>query len=251
MAKTITAAKLVAYAKAQLGKPYWYGTFGNTSTKSLYSSKKKQYPQQYKWACPDNQLGIKVHDCVGLIKGAIWCNGEPEAKPTYSSSQDVSANGMYDKCEKKGSIDKMPDVPGVLVFMDHHVGVYIGNGEVVEAKGHAYGVVKTKLKGRGWKHYGYCPWIEYPKASEKVNPAKTPEPTPSKTSGFKKFTGVVCTNSKNLNIRSTPKITTTNVVGSVPKGSTLPVIGESGDWYMVVVKGLTRYASKTYIKEQK
>ena len=28
MAKTITAAKLVAYAKGQLGRPYWYGCFG-------------------------------------------------------------------------------------------------------------------------------------------------------------------------------------------------------------------------------
>ena len=35
-----TAAGLVAYAKAQKGKPYWYGTFGNTATESLLNSKK-------------------------------------------------------------------------------------------------------------------------------------------------------------------------------------------------------------------
>ena len=40
---------LVEYAKAQLGKPYWYGTFGNEASKSLYNSKKKQYPSNYKW----------------------------------------------------------------------------------------------------------------------------------------------------------------------------------------------------------
>jgi hypothetical protein len=55
----------------------------------------------------------------------------------------------------------MPDVPGVLVFMNHHVGVYIGNGEVIEAKGHAYGVIKSKLANRGWVNWGYCPYITY------------------------------------------------------------------------------------------
>lgn len=49
----------------------------------------------------------------------------------------------------------------MLVFMDKHVGVYIGNGEVIEARGHAYGVVKTKLKDRPWVNWGYCPYITY------------------------------------------------------------------------------------------
>ena len=35
---------LVAYAKAQLGLPYWYGTFGQIGTEALYTSKKKQWP---------------------------------------------------------------------------------------------------------------------------------------------------------------------------------------------------------------
>ena len=45
--------------------------------------------------------------------------------------------------------------------MSGHVGIYIGNGEVIEAKGHAYGVVKTKLEARPWKNYGKLKWIEY------------------------------------------------------------------------------------------
>lgn len=52
---------------------------------------------------------------------------------------------MLDKCTVKGSISSMPDIPGILVFLPGHVGVYIGNGYVIEVKGHAYGVVKTKL----------------------------------------------------------------------------------------------------------
>nr|DAK91591.1 MAG TPA: peptidoglycan hydrolase [Caudoviricetes sp.] len=165
MAKTNTG--LVEYAKAQRGKPYWYGCFGQLSTKALYTSKKKQYPNQYTWNCPANQLGIKVHDCVGLIKGYLWCDSATDTTPTYNASQDVSANGMLEKCKQKGTITTMPDIPGILVFMPGHVGVYIGGGYVIEAKGHVYGVVKTKLAGRGWKSWGKCPWITYEETSDK------------------------------------------------------------------------------------
>lgn len=151
---------LVNYCKAQIGLPYWYGTYGQTSSRQLYTAKKKQYPAQYTWACPKDQLGKRVHDCVGLIKGYLWSD-TPTSKPKYNAKQDVSANGMYNACKIKGNIKSIPDEPGVLVFMDGHVGVYIGNGYVIEARGHKYGVVKTKLAGRGWERWGKCPWIKY------------------------------------------------------------------------------------------
>ena len=151
---------LVNYCKAQLGLPYWYGTYGQTSSRQLYTAKKKQYPAQYTWPCPKDQLGKRVHDCVGLIKGYLWSDTST-SKPKYNAKQDVSANGMYNACKIKGNIKSIPDEPGVLVFMDGHVGVYIGNGYVIEARGHKYGVVKTKLAGRGWARWGKCPWITY------------------------------------------------------------------------------------------
>lgn len=55
----------------------------------------------------------------------------------------------------------MLDIPGILVFMAGHVGVYIGHGKVIEARGHAYGVVETNLIGRGWKEWGKLDWITY------------------------------------------------------------------------------------------
>lgn len=161
MNKTNTG--LVTYAKAQLGKPYWYGTFGNTATESLLSSKKGQYPSHYtssRMAKYRSQLGKRVHDCVGLIKGYLWSES-PTSLPKYNASQDVSANGMLNKCTKKGKISSIPEIPGVLVFLDGHVGIYEGKGKVLEARGFAYGVVRTNLKDRPWTDWGYCPWITY------------------------------------------------------------------------------------------
>lgn len=75
---------------------------------------------------------------------------------------------MYSASSLKGAISGFPAHPGQLVYKSskkddpkkiHHVGVYIGNGYVVEAKGHEYGVVKTKFDGAGWTHWSQCPYI--------------------------------------------------------------------------------------------
>lgn len=240
-----TAQGLVAYAKAQLGKPYWYGTFGQTSTKALYSSKKKQYPSQYQWSCPSNQLGVKVHDCIGLIKGYLWSD-TITSTPKYNASQDVSADGMLAKCKKKGKISTIPEVAGILVFMKGHIGVYIGNGYVIEAKGHAYGVVKTTLKGRGWTDWGYCPWITY------ENRGTTSNPTTSNSqpiNSFKSFTGYVKVNTS-LNVRKGAG-TQYKILGSLKNGTSVKVVGESGSWYKINYNSGYGYVSKAYITTTK
>lgn len=155
MAKT--AEGLVAYARAQLGKPYWYGTFGQAASRELYEQKKAQYPPKYKWEYAGETE--KVHDCAGLIKGYVWDDGK--GNPIYDPAQDISANMMYTACKTKGNIETLPEKSGVLVFYTGHVGIYIGGGEVIEARGHKYGVCKTKLSDRPWKNWGYCPFISY------------------------------------------------------------------------------------------
>ena len=152
---------LVEYALKHVGCPYWYGTHGNVASAALYAEKKRQYPKYYRsWNDFPNQYGQRVHDCSGLIKGYLWCD-TPSSVPKYNGSQDVSANDMRALCKEFGLISTMPEIPGILVFMQGHVGIYVGNGEVVEARGHQYGVVVTKLSDRPWKHWGKCPFITY------------------------------------------------------------------------------------------
>lgn len=181
-----TNAGLVKYAKAQLGLPYWYGTFGQIATESLYASKKKQYPDFYApWSDFPKQYGKRVHDCVGLIKGYLWSDSST-ATPKYNSSQDKSALGMYTASTVKGTIGSFPAAAGLLVYKSsskanykkiHHVGVYIGDGYVVEAQGHEEGVVKTKFAGAGWSHWSQCPYIEEDEKAQSVSYSKDHEGT--------------------------------------------------------------------------
>lgn len=174
-----TGQGLAEYAKAQLGKPYWWGTFGQTANAGLLAAKRQQYPNYYTATDFTSQFGQKVHDCVGLIKGYLWCD-TPDSEPIYKAAQDVAVSGLFMACPESGSIGTMPDLPGVCVFMRDmsHVGVYIGDGYVVEATGHARGVVKTKLAGRGWALWGKPRWITYEQATAvPVTPAEQPAST--------------------------------------------------------------------------
>ena len=177
---------LIAYAKEQLGKPYWYGTYGQISDSNLYGSKKRQYPKYYTANDFTSQYGQKVHDCIGLIKGYLFSdvdeNGialNPNSSiPKYNAKYDVNAKGMYACSGIKGSNASFPYINGVLVYKGtsptyiHHVGIY-SDGYVYEAKGHAYGVVKTHFKLSDWQYWSKCPFIEYKEFNKTVEQKTT------------------------------------------------------------------------------
>lgn len=159
MAKTNIG--LVEYCKAQVGKPYWYGTFGRLGTLDHYREKKRAYPSHYQWEYDIKEATQKVHDCTGLVEGYLFFDSPEGTIYKYNGNQDRSANGTRSACKVKGDISTIPEIPGVLVFLDGHMGVYIGNGEVIEARGRANGVIKSKLKDYPWTHWGKHPDITY------------------------------------------------------------------------------------------
>ena len=153
---------LVEYVKKFVGSPYWYGMFGQVATEKLLSDKRAQYPGHYgnaRMSKYRSQLGKRVFDCIGMVKGYMWT--DPAGNVRYNGMEDWNANGTLQRCREKGVISTMPDLPGVLVFFPDHVGIYIGNGEVIEARGFDYGVVKTRLNQRPWRHWGKHPLIQY------------------------------------------------------------------------------------------
>lgn len=189
----------VEYAKKMIGLPYWYGTFGQIASGSLYDEKRRQYPIQYppkKWTFDSFkvQYGQKVHDCVGLaFKGYLMTPQGSSVYPfnaaVYNSKYDYSANGLESMAKEKGSISTIPEIVGLIVWKNNHVGIYIGNGEVIEAQGHAYGVTKTKLSDRGWQKWIKCPFWDY---VTQTTPDPIPSPDPVKVDMPELKKGVKC-----------------------------------------------------------
>ena len=161
------AADLVVYVTNawQSGWGYVWGTYGQVLTPELFQYKLTQYPEsvgQYADFIRANWLGKRTADCVGLIKGYGWLNSETmEIEYGSNGMPDIGANQMYHNARHSGTIDTIPDTPGLAVWKPGHIGVYIGNGEVIEAMGTKYGVVKTQLQGRGWTHWLEIPYIAY------------------------------------------------------------------------------------------
>lgn len=182
MAIERTNTNLAKFCMSVIGTPYWFGTFGNKADRSLYNSKKAQYPSYYppkSWteASFVDDFGKRVTDCAGLLKWFLWSNNMTDKAPTYKASEDYGATTFYNLCTSKGKISSLPsDKIGILVFNGNdssksHMGVIVDNsGTVVEAKGHAYGTITSKASS--WGYWGKCHLIKYESA-----PAPVPVPS--------------------------------------------------------------------------
>ena len=147
------------------GWGYVYGTWGNVLDQSLLTTKAAQYMTdvgQNMELIREQWMGRRVTDCVGLIKGYCWYSPR-SGKFEYCSNgmPDMGANRMLESAEESGTIDTIPEIPGIAVCAKGHIGVYVGDGWVVEAKSTADGVIRTRLEERPWTHWCKIPHIEY------------------------------------------------------------------------------------------
>ena len=257
MAKTNSG--LVEYCQAQVGLPYWYGTFGQKGSKALYDAKKKQYPKYYTAKDYPSQYGKRVHDCAGLIKGYLW-SATPTSAPKYNASQDYGAKGFYSHATKKGAISTFDKVNGRLVFKGSapssisHVGVYV-DGYVIEAKGHSYGVIKSKFNS-SWTYWAQCNLIEEdvkPQPTPAPTPTPTPAPTPkpNKVQPAKSFStaynGTWKVTASSLNMRYGAG-TEWGIITCIPNGKKVRCYGYyTNDWLCVVYGSYTGYCCKKYL----
>lgn len=128
-------------------------------------------------------------DCIGLIKGVLWgWNGDTAktyggAKYIANGVPDKGANSMIKLC-KEVSTDFTKIEPGEVVWMDGHIGVYIGDGLAVESTPSwkdgvqitAVGNIAYKLgySARMWTKHGKLPYVDYTKVVEE--PSNTTDP---------------------------------------------------------------------------
>ena len=176
----IKAEELIAKFQQALDDHWGYiwGTAGVMWTEARQrqieqtTDKNRAMSRQYgsKW------IGHYVADCSGLFCWAF--------KQFNLPMSHISSNIFISYCtSNKGKLTaalKRTILPGSAVFTGEtagnhpHVGLYIGNNEVIEAKGTINGVVKSNLTDKKWTFYGELKQVEYDGAA----PAPVPDPTP-------------------------------------------------------------------------
>ncbi len=161
---------LAAYAIQawEHGWGYVWGTFGNVLTESMLQYKLEQYPDigASEAFIREHWLGRRTTDCVGLLKGYGWLNPDTLTIDYNTNGMpDYNADRMYASAKENGTeyggMDTMPDIVGLGLWKQGHWGVYVGNGYAIEAMGTQYGVVRTKVEGRGWQGWCKIPYIQY------------------------------------------------------------------------------------------
>ena len=156
-----TNVGLVAWCQNYLGNPYWFGGYGLVANQDLLDDLSSRFPTHYgsdRMATYQSHFGQQVFDCSGLIKGYLWSTDDGIFPDNAS---DHTANGLLAVAGEKGTMDSFPEIPGTLLHLDGHVGVYIGNGEVIEAKSFNTGVQKVNLSDTSFNQWSKLPFIEY------------------------------------------------------------------------------------------
>lgn len=140
--------ELCEYVKSKLGTNYVYGMKMQVMTKSKYDSLVKRFGKELVWPSDANKIGTVCTDCSGL--------------PSSFTGVEKSSQMYYNEAKERHPLSDIEDAPvGVLLWMQGHVGVYIGNNKCIEARGSAYGVVCTTVSSRPWQHWFSCNDIEY------------------------------------------------------------------------------------------
>ena len=136
-------------------------------------------------------------DCICLIKGILWGWKNDKTKPrgggaVYASNgvPDIGENTMINQC-KNVSTDFTNIKKGEMVWLDGHAGVYVGDGNVIEATAgwNTLKVIKSQIglngertyNGKGgsanWQKHGFLPYVDYTE-DEIVEPVKPKEEEP-------------------------------------------------------------------------
>lgn len=169
---------------------YVMGCFGAPMT----ASNKKRYTQNHSYnrqadrtaminAASADTFGF---DCVCLIKGVLWgwC-GDKNAiygGAAYASNgvPDIGADSMITVC-KNVSTDFSKIEIGEAVWMEGHIGVYVGDGLAVESSPRWANKVQitacnrnvSGYNRRNWTKHGKLPYVKYVENTEPVTPPAT------------------------------------------------------------------------------
>lgn len=132
---------LIEFCKSKLGTPYVYGAKGEILTEERLQILKKQNPSVITSSYAkkaEKFLGMHCTDCSGLIS---WYTGKLRGSWNY-----------HDTAEETLPIGSLNEsMIGWALWKPGHIGIYVGLGKCIEAKGINYGTVETNVKDTAWK----------------------------------------------------------------------------------------------------
>lgn len=183
-------------------------------------------------------IGHYVADCSGLFTWAFKQLGGT----MYHGSDTMYRKYTTDCGQLKSGkrTDGKELLPGTAVFVYKdakkkytHVGLYIGNGWVIEAASTQNGVIKTKASASKWTHWGTLKGVDYD---------MKPEPIPA---GYAKVTG------KRVALRSAPT-TQASVIMRIDTGKDVKLEQPPpSEWDYVSYGGKKGYMMKEFLEEGK
>lgn len=221
------------------------GAVDSMAVKASYQVEKFKYMADQGW---DYVAG-------GASKGSVDCSGAF----TYWYKQAGGymyhgSNTMWRKYStEKGKIGEIDLYPGMAVYKwrndgkepsqyqadgignFYHVGLYIGDGQVVEAKGTKYGVVYSCISQ--WTHASRQKNTDY-------DVDEIGSDNSSTTSAFP-VEGSVKTSGGVLRVRKAP--VDGEVLGKLSNGASITLIGETNGWYKINYNGHIGYISGDYV----
>lgn len=191
MSTVMTAREFIEKLKfAQKQKTHYVmGCFGAP----MNAANKKRYIREYSYnKRHEGEINLLPADCFGFdcvcfIKGILWgWNADTTkeyggAKYKSNGVPDVSTEGMIAMCHDVSS-DFSSITAGELVYMSGHVGVYVGDGKVIECTPKWTNNVQYSNLGnlgyktgnyRNWLKHGKLPWIDYSGAQVTPGPQST------------------------------------------------------------------------------
>lgn len=249
----ITANDLISKFQYALDN-HWGYIYGKTH--EMWSAQKQAaYAREYagdddrensvkyggKWA------GHWVTDCSGLF---AWSFSQFGGKIAHGS------NSIWnDYCSDKGTIkggkrtDGMTLLPGTAVFTSkgdrhNHIGLYVGNGLVIEAQGAQTGVVTSKITNSKWTHWGELKNVRYEE--------KTDTDSGEKGDELMNATVVLPARAKgsSVNMRAKPDQKDGVLIDKVPVGTEVEVLSDEGQWCQIRYNGITGWMMSNYLEYQ-
>ena len=186
--RMLTNSSLVYFSQNMVGAPYWAGTSCLKATYKVLDTYKARFPDLYKQTEETYERHILereiVTDALGLVKGFAWNNGGQKllesrgtdvtfyGMPGSNGCPDKTIKGMFtwsiSQGAKWGTMENIPNLPGIILVARGRVGVYEGNNQIIEANSEAGKVIYTPLQKNEWIYWFCLPFIEYIENPENI-----------------------------------------------------------------------------------